>query len=176
MNHPSLTRAFDFCQAIGLAIEWQPGANGFVPGVRIEQGVLHVDPTARAGDLLHEAAHLAIMPPSFRSNANTNLHHVFRVMLDSLDAQEPESPLNVAIMQCGDTEATAWGWAAGLACGVPDEEIIGDASYDGSGADIRLMLQLKSHLGINGLARGGMTRVRGHKAFPAMQKWLQDAI
>jgi hypothetical protein len=170
-----LEAAFTFCKAIGIPIEWKAGVSGFVPGIRIEQGVILVDRGAKPGDLLHEAAHLAIMPSSFRSKASTNLHQAFKSMMDCLNEHDPESAIAIAIMQCGDTEATAWSWAAGKACGIPDELIITDSSYDGVGAEIRTMLSLKGYLGINGLSRAGFCRVRGDNAFPHMNKWMQDA-
>jgi hypothetical protein len=66
-----------------------------------------------------------------------------------------------------------------VAIGLAPVEIIQDAEYDGSGADIRLMLQAGQYLGINGLEHAGMCK-RGHWVgeslrYPKMQRWLQAA-
>src|SRR3546814_2335746 len=68
----------------------------------------------------------------------------------------PDAPEMRAIMQAGETEATAWAFAAGRAIGLPDHVIIEDQDYDGEGEGIRFGLALNAYVGINGMVRGGM--------------------
>src|SRR3546814_296386 len=84
----------------------------------------------------------------------------------------PDAPEMRAIMQAGETEATAWAFAAGRAIGLPDHVIIEDQDYDGEGEGIRFGLALNAYVGINGMVRGGMCE--SVRAYPAMIKWLQD--
>src|SRR3546814_12146169 len=78
----------------------------------------------------------------------------------------PDAPEMRAIMQAGETEATAWAFAAGRAIGLPDHVIIEDQDYDGEGEGIRFGLALNAYVGINGMVRGGMCE--SVRAYPAM--------
>src|SRR3546814_16354570 len=68
----------------------------------------------------------------------------------------PDAPEMRAIMQAGETEATAWAFAAGRAIGLPDHVIIEDQDYDGAGGGISFGLALNAYVGIHGMFRGGM--------------------
>jgi hypothetical protein len=91
----------------------------------------------------------------------------------------PDHPLDRAVGQCGDKEATAWAYAAGLAVGLDPADIILDSEYEGSGDEIRMMLSMSQYAGINGLAFAGMCKRGRHvvpeERYPAMQCWLQSA-
>lgn len=157
------------------------GANGFIPGCRIVSGALHVDAQCAPSAVLHEAGHLAIVPTRFRSLMSDNLAVGMARMFAELDTMDldPDHALSRAAIQCSDPEATAWAWAAGVAIGLPPAEIIQNAEYDGSGAEIRAMLQAGQYVGINGLAHAGMCK-RGYAVpvdlcYPKMQQWLQAA-
>src|SRR3546814_16605839 len=74
----------------------------------------------------------------------------------------PDAPEMRAIMQAGETEATAWAFAAGPAIGLPDHVIIEDQDYAGEGEGIRFGLALHAYVGLHGMVRGGMCQtVRG---------------
>lgn len=176
-----LRKVIDYLRQIGLAVHEVSSANGFVPGCRIRSGALCVDSSCTPSALLHEAGHLATVPARFRGLMSDNLATGMRHMFDQLTRMqlEPDHPLWRAAVQCSDPEATAWAWAAGLAIGLEAQTIIQDAEYDGSGAEIRAMLQAGQYVGINGLAHAGMCR-RGHWVaeefrYPRMQHWLQAA-
>jgi|SRR6516225_5614690 hypothetical protein len=176
-----LTRVIDFLLSIGLKVEMQEGARGFVDGIRIEHGMLIVDPECRLSSLLHEAGHLACVPSRFREYMNDNLALGMRKMMSEIEkmALEPDHPLERAAVQCSDPEATAWAWAAGVAIGLKPEQIIQDDEYDWSGAEIRAMLQVNQYMGINGLAHAGMCKrgawVAPEIRYPKMTTWLQAA-
>lgn len=176
-----LQRVIDFLRSVGLTVVIEPGANGFVRLVRIVDGCLHVDPACAPSALLHEAGHLAIVPERFRAYMSDNLQAGIVKMFDHIELLDLHSdhPLQRAALQCSDPEATAWAWAAGLACGLTPEQIILDHEYGGSGAEIRSMLLVMRYAGIHGLAHAGMCRqgflVPKSEHYPAMRTWLQPA-
>ena len=175
-----LENVMAFVRSIGIPCSHRAGASGFVPGVRIVDGGMHVDPDAAAvEDVLHETAHLAIMPPIYRAVANDDLEASFVAMDADLGAGrfEQDSSMMRAILQCGDAEATAWAWAAGLHLGIAPQLIISQSSYSGSGSLIRKQLQLNAYLGINGLWHAGMcsTKHRPGRKFPDLAHWTQTA-
>ncbi len=173
--------SINFLERIGLGVKLQEGVSGFVEGVRIESGILLVDPACRVSGLLHEAGHLACIPTRFRHYMDDNLANGMRRMMSEIRelSLDPDHPLERAAIQCSDPEATAWAWAAGIALGLRFEQIIQDDEYDAGGAGIRMMLIANRYLGINGLAHAGMCK-RGYfvdkaECYPKMQCWLQTA-
>lgn len=175
----SFSRAISFLREIGLCVELVPGAKGFVDGVLIVDGGLHVDPSAPVSGLLHEAGHVAIMPAKYRHLLNGDISGGIKAMFDdmSLTELDPDGPLYRAALQCSDPEATAWAWAAGRHLGIQPEEIILDEEYDNDGDGIRRMLAVSQYYGINGLSHAGFC-VRGimgtaQTRYPVMTYWLQ---
>lgn len=169
-----------FLNLIGVPTRYEVGATGFSKGCRIERGELFVDPDCRVSTILHEAAHLAITPRCFRSLMSGNLFAGQREMLRCLDESglHPDHSFYRAVNQATDPEATAWAWAAGKSLGLPDHELIRDDEYDGEGAEIRICLQLRSYVGIHGLAHAGFCLIRdrgGMAGWPNMNFWTQDA-
>lgn len=177
----ALRQVLHFLSEIGLPWEWAPGAAGFIPNVDIRDGVLLIDPGAKASAVLHEAGHLAILPGEFRERAGSNVDGVVRIMFQELAGEDPDSPRVRAALQCSDPEATAWAWAAGLACGLAPERIIEDEEYDGSGAGLRQHLACAGWIGIHGLSHAGfcvtrpgrLEQIRGLPAYPRLGMWLQ---
>lgn len=176
-----LLRVTAFLDEIGLPWRWQENAHGFIEHVDIVDGELRIDPRAPASGVLHEAGHLALLPAEFRRRANSDLSQVLNEMMEETDFSDPDAPAARAAMQCSDPEATAWAWAAGVYLGLPAQRIIQDHEYDGEGGFIRLRLQVRQYLGINGLASAGWCAVRPGPwaerrqlpAFPELARWLQ---
>jgi hypothetical protein len=165
-----------FLSEIGITAIGRQMATGFLDHVIIENGQIFYDPdNATVNDILHEAGHIAVLPSSVRNKANDNLDSLYDIMCkkanELFDIENPDSPESRAYLQCGETEATAWAWAAGKAIGLPEELIIGNDDYDNEGENIRLMLSLNSYYGINGLVAGNMAK--SVRAYPEMLRWLQ---
>lgn len=163
--------------AIGLTMIPDDEAQGFLPGIRIDQGALRYAPHALPSNLLHEAGHLAICPESLRHHASGNLSGLWRALGAQFEAWQtgnPDDPFIRACLQCSDPEATAWAYAFGTHIGMSPEEIILDDQYDGAGDAIRLGLQMNAYIGINGLRAAGF--LRSVKAYPALDRWLQNGI
>jgi hypothetical protein len=180
MTTDHLSATVDFLRSIGLELIEDENASGFLETVRIENGKLYYQPgVTKPANLLHEAGHVAVIPAFYRPKAGAHIDDLISEMCEDMSADlaanpdlNPDAPHLISIMQSGETEATAWAFAAGRAIGLPDEVIIEDEDYDGEGASIRLGLALNCYLGINGMVRGGMCE--SVRAYPSMKKWLQD--
>ena len=59
---PWRTKVCRGLNGIGLTVIVMPQASGFLTGVRIVAGELHVAPDCPASDAQHEAGHLTVMP------------------------------------------------------------------------------------------------------------------
>ena len=178
---PHAKAVVEFLLDIGLSVVIRPGAGGFVSHISILEGALLVDPRASASNILHEAGHIAVCPSRFRAYLSGDLEKGFARAFDEIDDIDTAEELHRNLIQAGETEATAWAWAAGFALGIPEDEIVRDIDYGGAGKEIRLMLSMRCYLGINGLARAGFCKVRARacsglteSVFPNLNFWLQD--
>ncbi|QAY80421.1 hypothetical protein [Sphingosinicella sp. BN140058] len=174
-----LAKTASFLNSIGLEAAPASGAAGFLSAVQIHDGTLRYDPArALPSDLLHEAAHLAILPERFRKLASDDLEPLFLHMCEEAARHVEEDPDRAndhfvrSVLQAGECEATAWAFAAGRAARLPDTVIITDDQYEGEGADIRRGLALGAYLGINGLVASGMCE--SVRSYPSLCRWLQQ--
>ncbi|MBN3761209.1 hypothetical protein [Burkholderia sp. Ac-20365] len=172
-------RVMRFLNEIGIPVLYEIGATGFSEGCSIRRGALYVDPTCRVSTMLHESGHLAITPRCFRSLMDGNLfagqREMLRIVADA--CLHPDEPFYRAVIQCSDPEATAWAWAAGAELGLPGEEIIRDDEYGNDGDSVRLALQLRSYIGVHGLAHAGFCAIRnrpGVTGWPHLHFWTQE--
>ncbi|MBO3462856.1 hypothetical protein G7B40_031505 [Aetokthonos hydrillicola Thurmond2011] len=172
---------YDFLISIGIEIEIQESTKGFFDHIHIEDGRLIVDKNASINDILHEAGHLAVLPGRFRKYASGNISGAIKRMLEEIDFSNPDAPEARAAIQCGDVEATAWAWAAGMHLELPPEIVIEDADYDHEGEEMRLTLNSNSFFGINGLAAAGFcvtnkafSALTGKPVYPNLAMWLQN--
>lgn len=175
----NLARTVAFLRSIGFTLIEDPTATGFVRAILIEKGQLRYDPThATPSNLLHEAGHLAVIPARYRQKAGDNLDALFEQMgadVGKRIEEDPELDLDSdemrGVIQAGETEATAWAFAAGRAIGLPDEVTIEDHDYQGEGAEVRLGLACNAYLGINGLVAGRMCQ--SVRTYPTLTRWFQ---
>lgn len=160
--YPSI---LDFLAGIGLpVIEMTLGPDTFLPGIAIRDGGLIVDPDRLRwpGDLLHEAGHLAVLPPALRARADDDL------------AEEHDIP------HAGEQEAMAWAWAAAQAIGLPPEVLMHEGGYHGQSAAVLQMYAVGIVPGLRGLCESGMTAARGFTPdpieiqYPQMLRWLRE--
>lgn len=192
MRHPeALEPIVTFLRGIGVGVEYGEGAhNGFLPGVNIHAGVLHVDPDTlvEAGDVLHEAGHIIVVPRRYWSRLGTDL----QVGIEALMAQEtgpggaPDPDLKQAA-QMGEFMSQAWSYAVVRHLGLPPETVFFPGSYHRDGYQgIHPMidwLERGTHYGPMALAESGMTGFsgvfaqmydNGLPAFPHMTRWTLD--
>lgn len=177
---PYAEMAMQFLDKIGIAVAAVPGAKGFIESVAIVEGGLHVDPTAPASGLLHEAGHLAIVPARYRSYLSGDIGVGMKRIFEEIEdlPYDENCTIQRAMLQVGDTEATAWAWAAGKAIGIPEEMIIKDDEYFNTGESIRMCLSSTAYLGINGIAHAGFCVRRANPyrplpVYPQLAFWLQ---
>lgn len=124
----------------------------FLPGVAVEGGILQFDEQRLRwpGDLLHEAGHIATMPPSRRAGLSGKLE----------------------VTPADEMAALAWSYAAALACGIDPHTVFHEGGYKHGGAE--LVCNYASGLppggpGVPMLQWYGMTQ-----SFPSMDHWLRQ--
>ncbi len=176
-----------FLRGIGIEVEdCRDGeaAKGFLPQVRIVEGRLVADlAQVFPGDVLHEAAHMAVIPAPFRQlahgtlkRANDAMHAYLAEHGDGL-TRYPEDPLCRAILQADENEATAWQYAAAVAMGLPEQWLFPEGSYSGDSENVLLSLKASTFMGIHGLQAAGWTCLRANPhrpvpVYPELAFWL----
>lgn len=179
--HGAFDRTAAFLTALGLVVRHDEAADGFLEGVEIVDGELRVErfDDEFAGELLHDAGHLAVLPGRFREQGNGDLRDVSKIMSDWVDRHgallDPDDPTVRAILQAGECEAVAWSYAAALAIDI-DTRIPFFRGFEGEGLALHDQVATGYYFGVHGRAAAGMTdlpRSRGTSRFPAMKRWLQ---
>jgi hypothetical protein len=127
----------------------------FLPGVRIERGVLEMDSArlAHPGDLLHEAGHIAMTPAALRVQLSGTID------VPGLDMTQLEYA------------AVAWSYAAAVAAGVDPSEVFHADGYRGQSAGLLATFAAGVYPGAHLLMAAGMTT---REAYPQMLHWLRD--
>ncbi len=155
----------DFIREIGIEVIEQPiNEQTFIPGIYIEKGKLLIDEEKLLypGDLLHEAAHIAMIPGHLRCYASGNVGKIDE------------------IGNSYEIEAIAWSWAAVLALGIDPEILFHNKGYKGQAQGLLFNFRIGAYIGIRGLEDAEMAYANNKAAelgvapFPTMQKWLRD--
>lgn len=173
----AFARVAVFLGGVGLPLEVRGGVAEDEVGLHGGRILAGSDDDGLAGDVLHHAGRLALVPGRFRPMAAPGMADAEAAMLGYVDGHPDgvdDDPVVRACLQCGDTEASAWAYAAAVAAGV-DTRLPFHRRLCRSGAEIHWMLSMNAHGGVNGLQAAGMTSVRarpGMPAFPAMARWL----
>src|ERR1700759_3541419 len=120
MSNKIMEQMLSFIKEIGLECYFETiDAETFLPGLDFRDGALIIDrdKLLYQGDILHEAGHLACMPPDIR-----------RTMTGDLE--------NNNLNQGGEMMAIAWSYAACLHLGIEPEIVFHENGYKGSGSNI----------------------------------------
>lgn len=183
----SIRKAIAFIKKIGIPVRRGDlcPRHDFQMQIWIEKGELIVGHHAHAGDLLHEAGHLALLPSSFRIHVCGDIEDSIgplaeTYMKENPDALErtPEDPVARALLQSGDSEAIAWSYSAAVAAGI-DPYLVCENGFmpeDGTTSEeiaeaIERSLRIGEYVGIHGLrAAGFLKHVRD---WPKLLKWVQ---
>ena len=160
MTEPaSLPLIVGFLRRIGLVVDERTLAGPtFLPGIRVERGGLVFDPyrLAHPGDLLHEAGHLAVVPPGQRA-----------AMDGAIDADPGEEMASIA-----------WSWAAAQDLGLAPEALFHADGYKGGSDALIENFRQRRYIGVPLLEWRGMTDWQQPSAqhsatrYPAMKRWL----
>ena len=143
-------------------------AGTFLPGVEIQNGAIIYDATRLIwpGDLLHEAGHLAVLPPQHRMMANGS---------ENLSGDIDSGAAEMA--------AIAWSWAAKEHLGIDAEIIFHSGGYK-NGSDELIACYSKPFtggaiMGVPILQLFGMTKSPQHglnpgkDTYPSMMHWVR---
>jgi hypothetical protein len=154
-------RIITFLNDIGLVVQQcsLPGST-FLPGISVEGANLLLDPLQlrHPGDLLHEAGHLAVLPPAQRNTLST-------------DAGEDGG------MELG---AIAWSYAALVYLELAPEVVFHPDGYNGGSAALCAQFAAGQYLGVPILEWRGLTdwqqpgSANSPTRYPVMKKWLCD--
>ena len=164
-KHPLTARISNFLREIGLTVvPTQLPDESFLPGVRIEGGKILVDEAGLLypGDLLHEAGHLAVIPPHLRASLSDD------VALPELD------------MTAVEAMAMAWSYAAALHLDLDPAIVFHEGGYRGQSPGLLFTFSAGVYPGAFGLSEMGMTATPNSAAqlgvapYPHMLKWLRD--
>ena len=154
----------DFLAEIGIEVREGPVSHAsFLPGIEIENGALVIDRSRLryAGDLLHEAGHLAVAPPDARRSM-------------SGEVKTPgAAPSSIELM------AMLWSYAACLHLNLDPATVFHEHGYHGQSSSLLMNFALGIYLGVHELEDAGMTLSPAEAAqaarepFPAMERWLR---
>jgi hypothetical protein len=124
-------------------------AEEFIPGIRLEGGVLKFDPDHLRwpGDLLHEAGHVAVAPPSQRALLEGKLE----------------------VGPADEMAALAWSFAAAMECGIEPAVVFHEGGYKSGGASLVAQFSTGNGAGVPMLRWYRMTT-----DFPRMTSWLRQ--
>jgi hypothetical protein len=164
MGTQDLSVILDFLAVAGIPVLLQPiNGDTFLPGIQLQNGKLVVDEEKLLypGDILHEAGHLATMPPAIRETMNDNLE-------------------NNDMNQGGELMAIAWSYAACVHLGIDPGVVFHPNGYKGGSESLIETFSTGGEMGIPMLQWSGMTydakraKEFNAKPFPHMISWLRQ--
>jgi hypothetical protein len=153
----------DFLHSKGIETVYRTLADNdcFLPGLLVEDGkiIIDVNKLLYPGDILHEAAHIAVIPAAERSTLNGFL------ISKRLDAAAEEMM------------AIAWSYAACIFLDIDPSFVFHKNGYKEGGDNIIENFKEGRYIGVPLLQWLGMTTTDsniGQPLYPAMIKWLRD--
>lgn len=158
-NAAFLKKITDFLEQLGIPFKQTSiGFETFLPGVGIQDGVLHIDADKliHPGDVLHEAGHYAVTPPENRPELG---QHTFQ--------HNPE-------LGGEEMAAMLWSYAVCQRLEVKPEMVFHEMGYKGQSQWILQQYAEKSFFGLPLLQYYGMAHFDGEgPEFPEMKRWLR---
>lgn len=164
-NEEVLQRILAFLEQIGIMFRLEElTGDCFLPGLSIENGIVLIDRERLkyTGDILHEAAHIAVVPPAERN---------------TLNAKEIASRKDNA---AEEMMAIAWSYAAAVHTGIDPYIVFHDDGYQGGGSSIAKEFSEGRYFGVPMLQWVGMC-ADGKRAeelnvssYPSMITWLRE--
>ncbi|MDQ3278879.1 MAG: hypothetical protein M3Q06_11170 [Bacteroidota bacterium] len=160
-NDHYLQTALAFLHTIGIETEEDSlvAEDCFLPGLLIENGRILIDreKLLYPGDVLHEAAHLAVVPAAERKGLN-----------GPAIGKRPDAPAE-------EMMAIAWSYAACIHLDIDPGFVFHNEGYQKGGYSIVDNFREGRYIGVPVLEWLQMTTTKGDgPLFPAMTKWLRD--
>ncbi|HEX2087564.1 MAG TPA: hypothetical protein VHF89_17905 [Solirubrobacteraceae bacterium] len=156
MSDPPTERIVGFLRGIGIRVEAAAlGDDCFLPGIAVEDGGLLYDGARMTwpGDLLHEAAHIAVAPPEARPRMTGE------VAVPGLDMDRLEKA------------AVPWSYAAARHIGIDPALVFHGGGYRGKSEGLLRTFAFGVYPGLNLLVDAGMTTT---ELYPRMLRWLRE--
>ncbi len=158
---PLVTTIVAFLASIGVPLAWRPLRGPTVlPGLMVDHGVLVIDDAGprHPGDLLHEAGHLALLPPLVRAGAEDRLGEEWGGAFEA--------------------GAICWSVAAASHLGLPLDVVFHPEGYRDGAARLAQTYALGVAPGLPRLVDAGLAWAPGQAPdgepeFPAMRQWLR---
>jgi hypothetical protein len=160
-----LAKTINFLKDIGITVGYASiDGVSFLPGVSIVSGGIIIDEEKLLypGDILHEAGHLAVVPPEDR--ATLNEHDI---------ALRPQR-------EAEEMMTIAWSYAVCVHIGIDARFVFHDDGYKGGGTSLAENFVNKQYFGVPMLQWVGMTLEeknaveQGKPYYPAMLHWLRQ--
>jgi len=160
IRDPLIARIAEFLGGIGLNVEIAGGlGQTFLPGITTKNGILSIDESRLLypGDLLHEAGHLAMLPPQDRMRADGNMGDDGGM----------------------EMSAIAWSYAAAAHLGISPAVVFHESGYRGGSQALLENFAAGRFIGVPLLEWAGLTvgehraKTLGVPAYPAMLRWLR---
>ena len=138
----------------------------FLPGIRLEKGRLLVDHTrlTYVGDLLHEAGHVAVVPPEVRADLSGDA---------AADGRFDMTSVEIAVIP--------WSFAAAVAIDLDPRVVFHAGGYRGRSEGLLRTFALGVYPGVHVLQAAGMcatgarAEALGVAPYPHMLRWRRDA-
>lgn len=154
-----------FLRSIGVQVYYANiDAETFLPGILLNKGAIIIDKNKLKypGDILHEAGHLAVVPPAERSELTGNA-------AENRSQHEAEEMMSIA-----------WSYAACIHLGIDPHIVFHEHGYKGGGSMLVENFSNGRYIGVPMLQWLGMTletrkaTEKGLLPYPQMLKWLRD--
>ncbi|WP_118974736.1 hypothetical protein [Taibaiella koreensis] len=160
----SFERAIAFIRSIGIPVDFCTlSGDTFLPGLQIEHGHIRVDRDRlrHPGDILHEAGHIAVVPPEERQ----------QLCGDTIAQRDNRA--------AEEMMAIAWSFAACKHLSLDPGFVLHDEGYQGGGSTIVAEFESGHTFGVPMLQWAGMTaeprqaEALGRAPYPLMTCWLR---
>jgi hypothetical protein len=152
-------KCINFLNKIGIQVAFTTIQEPcFLPGFRLQNGTVLIDKEKMLypGDLLHEAAHLAIVPTADRN-----------ILLAESIMHRPQR-------EAEEMMAIAWSYAACVKLDIDPYFVFHQDGYDGGGKEIADNFNEGRYFGVPMLQWTGMCAPGGDTSpYPAMLHWLR---
>lgn len=150
------SKIIDFIRSIGIDVTITAiDGETVLPGIAIRNGglVIEKEKLLYPGDLLHEAGHLAVVPPEVRHSMN--------------GALDPKEDFKLA----GEQMAIPWSYAAARHLEIDPKIVFHNEGYKGESEWLIEMFENNTVIGLPALQWIGLTT---SEDFPKMKKWLRE--